>query len=96
MFRSIEQSNGKPHQPVCRLAHGLINKLSVIVGLCELVSAEAVVGTKDTTRLKVIDDMAKSMARDLTDCQCELAAAIGKVEAELITPTTDHQKDIVA
>lgn len=98
MFRSMEQSNEKTYQPTCMLAHELINKLTVIVGFCDLLSAEVAVGTKDATRLTVIHDIAKSMAKELTDRQCELAAAIRKVEAELITPTraTDQQKDIVA
>lgn len=94
----MEQSNEKRHQPTCMLAHDLINKLSVIVGFCDLLSAEVAVGTKDATRLTVIHDIAKAMAKELTDRQCELAAAIRKVEEESVTPTrvTDHQKDIVA
>lgn len=79
----MDQPNQKLYQPTCMLAHDLLNKLSVIVGLCELVSAEAEPGTECATRLAAIQDTAKSLAREVVKRQCQLSA---------LSPSTDSRK----
>ena len=85
----MEQPKRKLYQPMCMLPHDLVNKLSVIVGLCELVSAEAEPATECATRLAAIQDTAKSLAQELVKRQCQLSA---------VTPSIDAQKseDVVA
>lgn len=75
-FSHMEQPEWKNYQPVCMLAHDLVNKLSVIVGLCQLVSAEAEPGTECATRLAAIQDTAKSLAQEVVKRQCQLSTVI--------------------
>ena len=71
------QSNGEKHQPACFLAHDLVNKLSVIVGRCDLLIEKAQRQDEElAARLILIREVAKSAARDLTDHQCQLSEVI--------------------
>jgi len=72
----LEQSDWKSYQPVCMLAHDMLNKLSVIVGLCELVSAEAEPGTECAARLATIQDTAKSLAQEVIKSECQMSRVI--------------------
>ena len=72
----MEQSDWKSYQPVCMLAHDMLNKLSVIVGLCELVSAEAEPGTECAARLATIQDTAKSLAQEVIKSECQMSRVI--------------------
>jgi len=85
----MELPNREHYQPLCMLAHDLVNKLSVIVGLCELVSAEAEPGTECATRLAAIQETAKSLAQEVVKRQCQLSA---------VTRSSDAQKseDVLA
>jgi hypothetical protein len=60
------------YQPSCILAHELVNRLSVIVGYCDLLADEAPEDTKCLKRLNAIRCIAKTMADDLTKHQCQL------------------------
>lgn len=78
----MEQSDWKNYQPVCMLAHDMLNKLSVIGGLCELVSAEAEPGTECAARLATIQDTAKSLAQEVIKRECQLSTLIRSSDAK--------------
>lgn len=59
-------------QPSCILAHNLINKLTAIIGGCELLEEESEASSACVKRLQLIRDVAKSMADDLRQHQCYL------------------------
>lgn len=67
------QSNAVRHQPACLVAHNLVNKLSAIIGHCDLLSQNAALGTECAHRLSMIHDLAKSAAKELTDHQIQIA-----------------------
>ncbi len=60
------------HQPSCMLAHRLINQLSVIVGHCDLIKEIATEHPKCLARLSTIREVAKAMAKELNEHQCEI------------------------
>lgn len=61
----------KPHLE-CPLAHTLVNKLSVVVGNCDLLLEKMPEDSALLPRMKVIRDTARSMAADLTEFQLDL------------------------
>ena len=68
---------GEKHQPPCLLAHDVVNKLSAIVGFCDLLVEN--VKRRDTEcvkRVMSIQELAKSAAEDLIEHQCELSLLI--------------------
>jgi light-regulated signal transduction histidine kinase (bacteriophytochrome) len=67
------QSNAVRHQPGYLVAHNLVNKLSAIIGHCDLLSQNAAQGTECAQRLGMIHDLAKSAAKELTDHQKQIA-----------------------
>ena len=70
---AVSQSfKDKEHQPECPLAHDLINKLSVVVGNCELLMENTPADSPLISRMKLVLDTARSMAADLAVFQCEL------------------------
>jgi len=73
------------YQPLCLLSHDLINKASVIVGNCDLLTKEAPVGSEQAKRLFLIRDVAKSMVQQLNQHQCEMEIRIRTV------PTSDRE-----
>lgn len=81
---SIKQEPLKGHQPSCALAHDMINQLSNIVGNCELLREELPKDAPCLKRLRLIQDVAKSVAEELKSHQrildrlslrCETAVA---------------------
>ena len=60
------------YQPRCNLAHGLINKLSAIVGYCDLLRDDALEDSKSRKGLDTIRAVAKGMAEELLMHQCDL------------------------
>jgi hypothetical protein len=60
------------YQPSCNLTHGLVNKLSVIVGYCDLLKDDALEDSKCRKRLDAIRSIAKGMADELLGHQCDL------------------------
>jgi hypothetical protein len=65
-------SRGRLHYPACRAAHDVVNKLSAIVGNCDLLSQMTEKGTEYSRRLAVIRDLAESAAKELTEHQKNL------------------------
>ena len=71
-------SEGERHQPVCLVAHDLVNKLAAIVSHCDLLSEMPELGTEYARRLVVIRDLAASAAKQLSEHQRKVAAEIRK------------------
>jgi len=63
------QSTGG-NDSLCRLAHDLYNKLSVILGCCELLEDVAEAGSECAKRLGTIRDAAHAMSRELQRRHC--------------------------
>jgi len=62
-------------RPFCLLAHNAINKMTAIVGLCELLETEAHASSDCRDRLYKIRELAKSAAATFYSGECELQAA---------------------
>lgn len=78
------QRNAEPHQPVCIVAHKLVNKLSAIIGHCDLLSENVEEGTESAKRLVMIHDLAKSAAKELTDHFQKLRSGVHEVEKPVL------------
>jgi hypothetical protein len=70
----METSNGGSVVPVCPLAHSLLDRLTIIVGHCELLSATGSADSPSSKHVRIIQQAAQSMAAELKDYQCELIA----------------------
>lgn len=70
----MQTSKRECHQPMCMLAHELVNNLAVIVGHCELLGDPDRPDAERTKHLKAIRDTSKGMAEKLHQHQCHLAA----------------------
>ena len=68
----MEQSGSLKPQLDCPLAHELINKLSVVIGNCDLLFERTPEDWPLLRHLNIIRNTAKSMAADLADFQCEV------------------------
>ncbi len=72
----MDKSDLGTYHPSCFLAHDLLNKLTVVLGNCDLLQEEAPEGSACLKRLLLIRDVASSMAEDLKKHQCHLSAVI--------------------
>ena len=72
----MNDSNVGCYEPACLLAHRMVDKLSVIVGYCELASGEVEPGSDCAKRLDLIQDTAAEMAKELSVHQCRLSEAV--------------------
>lgn len=70
------------YQPSCFLAHDLINKLTIIIGNCDLVVEHNSEDAELLGRVRIIRDLADSLARKLAEHQCALDAALKASVAE--------------
>jgi hypothetical protein len=68
----MEQSDPSKHEPECPLVHQLINKLSVIVGNCDLLVEKTPQDSPLLPRMLLVQSIAKSMAADLAQFECDL------------------------
>jgi hypothetical protein len=71
MAVQVENENLGAHHPSCMMAHDFLNRLTVIIGSCDLLQENA----KDPEcikRLAVIRDIAMEMAVQLNEHQCHL------------------------
>lgn len=66
-------ANTPRHEPTSIVAHNLVNKLSAIVGFCDLLyeKAEKDADPESTKRIALIHDLAKSAAQELIEHQSE-------------------------
>lgn len=69
------KSTGRGTGPGCLLAHDLVNKLSVIIGNCELLDKLVEPGSECSRRLGLIRNVAQGMAKELNEHQCKLSEA---------------------
>ena len=74
----MEKSNRESYQPPCLFAHHLINKLSTIVGSCDLASEQVEPGTEYAKHLAFIRNTAKQIAREIIVHQRQLTEASRK------------------
>ena len=74
----MDISKGDKHQPTCLLSHYFINKLTVIIGSCQILQEEAECSDRFVEavgrRLSVIEEIAKGMVGELNDHECRLDA----------------------
>lgn len=67
------------HQPKCWLSHHFINKLSVIIGSCQLLQEQVEESDHPDPecihRLTVIMEIAKEMSKELREHECQIDAA---------------------
>jgi len=75
----MEKSDLGKYQPSCLLAHGLVNKLSIIVGYCDLLKDHAPDDSVCQKQLHAIREVAKEMATELNQHQCAIDAATREV-----------------
>ncbi|MFZ0806328.1 MAG: hypothetical protein WAN03_09105 [Candidatus Sulfotelmatobacter sp.] len=68
----MEPSNTNSYQLECPLAHDLINKLTAIVGHCDLLVERVPESSPLFARMLLVRDMAKSVGEELGQFQCEL------------------------
>jgi len=68
----MEESSTGKYELDCPFAHNLINKLSVIVGACDLLLEKAPEDSPALPQMLQIKNVARSMAADLGEFQCEL------------------------
>lgn len=73
---AADKSDPGTYHPSCLLAHDLLNKLTVVLGNCELLKEEAPEDSACLKRLLLIRDVAASMAEDLKKHQCQLEAVM--------------------
>jgi hypothetical protein len=78
----VEKSNGLSVLPVCPLAHSLLDKLTVIVGHCELLAERSSEDSVSSRHLLLIRQAAHSMASELKDHQCEHIALRNQQQIE--------------
>ncbi|PYX32481.1 MAG: hypothetical protein DMG80_07815 [Acidobacteria bacterium] len=79
----MEKSTRERYQPACLFGHHLIDKLSVIIGICDLASDQKKEpSTEYATHLALIRDTAKEMAREPVEHQCQLTEAVRSKEVQ--------------
>jgi hypothetical protein len=62
------------YQPSCLLAHELVNKLSVVVGYCDLLTDQMPEDSVGQGQLRKIREIAKAMVEELNAHQCSIEA----------------------
>ena len=62
------------HEPVCMVAHDMVNKLSAIVGHCDLLIEMTTAKTEHARRLVMIRELAESAATELKEHQRNIEA----------------------
>lgn len=84
--RHMQQSNRETYQLECPLAHELINKLSIIVGNCDLLAESTPEDSPLLERTLLIREMAKAVASQLGQIECDLVRL--RIAGREKTPTT--------
>jgi hypothetical protein len=68
----VDKPDLSKYRPRCILAHEMINKLTIIVGHCDLLKESTPEDSHCLERLRAIGEVAKSMADELNRHQCHL------------------------
>jgi hypothetical protein len=82
----MEKSNGRPFLPPCMMLHEVVNKLSIIIGNCDLVIEKSPADSECIKRLQVIGGTARAVVRIMQGHQCELTGLLRTAHIE----TADH------
>jgi hypothetical protein len=61
------------YHPECAVAHDLINRLSAIIGNCDLLAESTPPDSPSLERVLLIRHLANLIAKDLGQFQCDLA-----------------------
>ena len=75
----MKKAKSGTNQPACIFTHELINRLSVIVGNCDLLKEDLPEDSQGAKRLCLMKDVAKSIAEDLQKHQTSLDATVPTV-----------------
>lgn len=78
----------KPYQPVCPLCHRALDKLSAIIGYCDLLTQPTGVPGDSAKEVVMIRDIAQELAQELATFQCELLATERQGEVQDLLPNT--------
>ena len=70
----MEKLTRECNRPLCMLAHDLVNKLSVIVSCCDLLTDPGRADPEGEKHVQRIRDTAMSMAERLNHEQCHLVS----------------------
>lgn len=65
------RSNHELRVPLCKLAHDLNNKLTIIIGSCDLLEDEVASGSECAKRLAIIQKTAQDMVREIRLRSCK-------------------------
>ncbi len=68
------QSKRENHHPTCTIVHTFLNKLSVIVGNCDLLIEKMEPGSEHVRRLAVIREVAETAAKEIVGHQRQVEA----------------------
>jgi len=71
-------SKAERHAPACTVSHQVLNKLSIIIGNCDLLIEKTEQGTEYAKRLGVIREVAITTVNELVEHQRQLEAAVQK------------------
>ncbi len=87
----MSKASGESYKPKCLLSHELFNKLSVVIGSCQILR-ERMEELKYTDsqcqhHVDVLEKVARTMADELRKHECELDAALKGV---VIAQTRPH------
>lgn len=63
--------NPRNYEPASSLVHQLINKLTIIIGGCDLLQEKTELSHECLQRIVMIREAAQSMAREIADFQCQ-------------------------
>ena len=67
-LKNLMQFTTAKHQPACLVAHDVVNKLSAIIGFCDLLQESVVQQNPECNqRLGLIHDLAQSAAKELVE-----------------------------
>jgi hypothetical protein len=70
---SMQQSNELEPQSDCPLTHDLLNKISILVGNCELLAERTPQDSPLLEKILLIRDTGKAIAADLVQLESDLA-----------------------
>jgi len=83
----MEKSNGGSYMPSCMLAHHLINRLTVIVGYCDLLIHEDPRDPNHSHRLSQIREIAHATAEELSEHPCQNSAMAPPAATQAVAPS---------
>jgi len=61
------------YEPASPSTHDLVNKLSIILGHCDLLRDQLKAGSPSANRVCAIQEVVRGMAMELNEYQCQLA-----------------------